>query len=107
MKVHTIEPISIGGNRVEADSEADLEPAEYVRLARLGAVEAFEVYEARVSAKRVGDKARAEAEALAEKVESDARAKAARMADEAQAKAEGAAKNDARKRAENAKPVAS
>mgnify|MGYP001572461966 CR=1 FL=1 len=105
MKVHTLEPISIGGNRVEPGHLAEVTPEEYLALVKSSAVEPAEVYEAKAAAVAAGERAHAEASAMARKAESEAAKVAARLSDEAQTKADGEAKTDARKRAEHAKPA--
>ncbi len=107
MKVHTLEPISIGGNRIEAGCEAEVTAMEYVPLSKANAVEPWEVYEAKLAATRASAKAKADAEEIAAKADAEAKATAARLSAEAMAKADGERKTDARVRAERAKPAPS
>ncbi len=102
----TIEPISIGGVRVEAGSEVELNGGEYLTLSKAGAIEPKAAHEARKQAARAVAQARAEAEAKAAKLIADAEAEAARVHEAAVEASEAKVdKTAAGTRARGAKPA--
>jgi hypothetical protein len=107
-KSHVIDPIMLGGERIEPGAIVELQPREYAHLFRLGAVEPEEVFIARKSALDASAKAKAEADRVyaevmaAESKQVGEAAPAARPEKHDPAKAE-AERSEAAKRARGAK----
>lgn len=106
MKCIAIEPISIGGERVEPGCEVELEASEFLTLSKHGAVEPAEAWRARKAADVGVAKARAEAEAVASKMVAEAEAAARKAFEKATSEAEAKVdKTVAASRARVAKPA--
>lgn len=88
MKCVTIEPVSIGGVRVEVGHEVEIDGPEFLQLSRLGAIEPADAHRARKDAEIAIAKARAAAAVDAAKLMADAEEKAKRAVESATADAE-------------------